>query len=58
MKSAITYWHGFKAKYTGKSEMLYGKECFEVVLLEGYKKGEKISTYRKPGESVADLSKK
>ena len=38
--TAYTYSKGDKAEYTGKSEILYGKVFYEVLLLEGHLKGQ------------------
>ena len=43
-----TYLRGDKVAYTGKSEMLYGAQCYEVTILDGHRKGQTGWTYRCP----------
>lgn len=50
------YYKGDLAKYTGKSEILYGGKFFEIVLLEGYLKGIKRWTARCPICGLIDFS--
>lgn len=42
------YINGDKAKYTGKSEMLHGALCYEVIMIEGHMTGQIKHTYREP----------
>ena len=43
-----TNWKGDLAEYTGKHEVVHGEECYELVLLDGHRKGDKVWTYRAP----------
>lgn len=43
------YFKGDKMEYTGKTEVLDGDKCYEAILVEGHRKGDKIWTYRAPG---------
>ena len=45
----FTYWKGDKARYTGKTEYLYGATFYEIELIEGNLTGEKKLTQRAPG---------
>lgn len=39
-----TYWKGDKARYTGQTLERYGAEFYELELLEGHRRGEKVWT--------------
>ncbi|MFH2030288.1 MAG: hypothetical protein ABIJ40_06620 [Bacteroidota bacterium] len=39
MKTKKIYWNGRSVKYTGKSEILYGRKFFEIEMLDGIDKG-------------------
>ena len=49
------YFKGDKMTYTGKSETLHGKTCYEAVIVEGRRKGETIWTYRAPISKEGDV---
>jgi hypothetical protein len=38
----FTYWHGDKAQYTGKVEVLHGGTFYEAIFVEGHRKGATI----------------
>jgi len=42
------YWKGFKAEYTGNSNMLYGGNFWEIRILEGPHSGELKWTHHAP----------
>lgn len=45
----MRYFKGDAMEYTGNTGILYGKICYEAVLIEGHRKGEMVWTYRVPG---------
>ncbi len=44
----LRYWKGDLAAYTGKRETIHGAPMFELILLEGHRKGDLIWTSRAP----------
>ncbi len=42
-----TYWNGYKARYTGKSQTLYGGLFYELEILDGNRKGDFVWTPRR-----------
>src|SRR5262249_18713624 len=43
-----TYWKGDRAEYTGKSDEIAGGTFYELELMEGHRKGEKVWTSHAP----------
>jgi len=44
------YHYGDKARYTGKSEVIYGGLFYEIEWLEGHRKGQLSWTAREPSD--------
>ena len=57
-RRATTYFKGDKARYTGKSEVLHGGLFYEVVVLEGHRKGEKKWVHNAPGTNVTSRGRR
>jgi hypothetical protein len=50
-----TYFHGDKAEYTGRIQVLYGKVCYEVRVVEGHLKGQFKWTYVEPPQTALEV---
>jgi len=48
MNETTFYWKGDLARYTGRTERLYGGTFYEAELLEGHRKGQLILTTNAP----------
>ena len=57
-RRATTYFKGDKARYTGKSEVLHGGRFYEVVLVEGHRKGEKKWVHNAPGANITSRGRR
>lgn len=51
-----THFKGDLAAYTGCTEHLYGQTGYELILLEGHRKGDNVWTYRAPKARKAGAS--
>jgi hypothetical protein len=47
-KMKTCYFKGDLAKYTGRSVVLHGGLFYEIELIEGHRKGERVVTQRAP----------
>ena len=45
-KHTTKYLEGELVQYTGKTELLHGQTAYELIYLEGYRKGQTRWTYR------------
>lgn len=55
MENTKFYYQGDLAEYTGKSEILFGKKCYEIEILQGPFAGQKKFTYRDPITGKLDI---
>ena len=51
------YWGGDLAEYTGNVSNVHGAPLYEIIILEGRKKGELKYTYRNPDVEAEKFKK-